>query len=52
MPSAGFEPATPAIEKLQTYAVDRSYHDWHSYQLKMGYTPFDPLDKAIICPQG
>ena len=23
MPSAGFEPATPAIKQLQTYALDR-----------------------------
>jgi hypothetical protein len=24
MPSAGFEPATPAIERRQTYALDRT----------------------------
>jgi hypothetical protein len=27
MPSEGFEPATPATKRLQTYALDRSATD-------------------------
>jgi hypothetical protein len=35
MPSAGFEPATPATKRPQTYALDRAATEVGIYQLEV-----------------
>jgi hypothetical protein len=51
MPSAGFEPATPATKRPQTYALDRAAtevgnpSDYHSEILKI------PISETCLVPR-
>jgi len=39
MPSVGFEPAISAIERLQTYTLDRTAHSMFLFRKMNGFPP-------------
>jgi hypothetical protein len=48
MPSAGFEPAMPAMKDLQTYVLDRTVTGISSAVLRRYLFPLNKLARALI----